>query len=203
MAFIAPALPYITAAAAVAGTVSSISGNLAAGKAAQAEANYRAQVAHNNEIIANQNADYAIKAGQQKAAVESMKGAALVGRARAAAAASGIDVNSGSALDVQESEREKAKLDTETTLSNAQLQAYGYRSQAAGFSGSADLSTLEGGNAEAAGNRGAVGSLFEGATAIAGAAKDFGGGTKTASPWVNPDGNGLSGAQSGFGAGDW
>jgi hypothetical protein len=46
-----------------------------------------------------------------------------------AQAASGVDVNTGFAATVQESQRELSKLESETTLSDAELQAWGYRNQ--------------------------------------------------------------------------
>ena len=120
-------------------------------QAAQTAANYSAKVAENNSIVAQQNADRAIEAGQQKAQTASLKNAATVARIGAGMAANGIDVNSGSAVDVQESQRKTGVLDAETVLSNAQLEAYGYRTQASNFDSEAALDTYRGSSAAAAG----------------------------------------------------
>lgn len=100
---------------------------------------YNAQVNRNNAIAAEQAADRAIAAGQQKAEAASKQAAIRLAKIKAGQAASNIDVNTGSALDVQVGSREYGYLDTETTLNDAQLKAYGYRSQARDFRSKADL----------------------------------------------------------------
>jgi len=170
---------YAATAAIVVGTVISASGQMQAGKAAKASAEYQAQVARNNAIAAEQNADYAIKVGQQKAAQESQKGAQQVARIKAAQAASGLNINTGSALDVQQSQREINVLDAETVMHNAQLQAYGYRSQAQNFRSQADLAEFEGRSAAKSAQTGAFGTLLSG----------FGG---AASAWYKGGGGGGS-----------
>lgn len=128
-----------TAIAGVAGAVISGAGAIQAGQAQQKAATYQAQVAKNNSLIAEQNAQHAEEAGLAQAQASSLKARATSGRIRAAQAASGIDVNTGSAVDVQESAAEQGHQDTETVMSNAELQAYGYRSQGTGFNAQAGL----------------------------------------------------------------
>lgn len=156
------------------GTAVGVAGAIQQGNTAQKMANYQAQVAQNNALVAEQNADYAIKAGVQEAGTESMKGAAVLGAIRAGQAASGIDVNTGSAVDVQESERERSKLDTETVMHNAQLKAYGYRTQAANFEAEAGLKQAEGAAAKKASRVSALGTLLSGASSVAGDWSKFG-----------------------------
>lgn len=115
MAFAAAALPVI-------GTVLSVAAPIIGGL-------FQGQVASNNATAEKQNAEYATEAGQQQAAVSSLKGAASGASLKATMAANGTDVNTGSAVDVQTSEREANQLDAETVLSNANLQAYGYTVQ--------------------------------------------------------------------------
>lgn len=159
---------FATAAliAGVAGSAVSAGGQLVGGAAAQNAANYRAQVASNNAQIAEQNADYAIAAGQQKASTESLKGAAIGGKIKAAQAASGVDVNTGSPVAVQESQREGAKLDAETVLANAEMQAYGYRSQATSFKAESVLDKAGGDAAMTGAMIGATGSLLSSASGL-------------------------------------
>ena len=131
-------------------------GILQQGQAASNAANYQAQVAKNNEIIAKQNAEYSAASGVTQAATTSMKSAAVGARIKTAQAANNIDVNTGSAVDVQASQRVIGKLDTETVLNNAELQSYGYRAQASNFAAEAELSKMKGEQAK-------VGSYFSAA----------------------------------------
>lgn len=169
--------------AGVAGAATSAGGMLMSGAAAQNASNYQAQVARNNAQIAQQNADYAIAAGQAKAATQSLKGAAIGGRIKTTQAASGIDVNSGSAVDVQESQREQEKLDTETTLHNATLQAYGFRTQATNFEAQAKLDELSGKSAKLGSEIGATGSLLSSASALGFKWGGKGGSSASAGDW--------------------
>ncbi len=147
MAIVA-ALPAIAAVAGIAGAGVSAYGAYEQGQAAKeagaaqaASANYSAQVAANNAAIAEQNAQHAEAAGRAQAEAVSLKGAQTSARIKVAQAASGIDVNTGSAVDVQESQGEKNTLDTETVMSNAELQAYGYRTQGTGYTAQSALDT--------------------------------------------------------------
>jgi hypothetical protein len=162
MAFAAP----VALAAGVIGAGVSAYGTMEAGQAQAAAANYQAQVQRNNAIIAEQNAQYAEKAGQVQAGTQSLKSAAAGGKIKAAQAASGVDVNTGSAVDVQEAQREGGKLDTETVLSNAELQAYGYRSQGANFQAEAGLEQMEAEQAPIGADLAAGGQLLSGASGL-------------------------------------
>jgi hypothetical protein len=142
-------------------------GQIEQGQATANAANYAAQVARNNELVATQNANYALAAGQQKAQTESLKGAATGGRIKAAQAASGIDINTGSALRVQQGQREQAQLDTETVLNNAELQAYGYRTQAANYKAQSELDTAEAEQAPIGAGIGAAGGFLGSASGVA------------------------------------
>jgi hypothetical protein len=95
-----------------------------------------------------------------------MKGAENLGKIKTAQAASGIDVNSGSALNVQTGAREASKLDTETVLSNAELQAYGYRTAAMGYEATAGLESTEAEEAPIAGAISGAGGLLSGASSV-------------------------------------
>lgn len=144
-------LPAIAAIAGIAGTgLSAI--------AASNNADYQSQVAKNNAITAQQNADYAHKAGEQQAAAASLRGAEVGGRIRAAIAANGVDVNGGSAVDVQDSQRRQSKVDTETVLNNADLQSYGYRTQASNYQAQSDLYGNQSDQSLAGGGIGLLGS---------------------------------------------
>jgi hypothetical protein len=154
-------------------------GSFEGGEASKNAASYAAEVAANNAAIANQNASYAEQAGVAKATAVSLKGAAQAGKIKTGQAASGVDVNTGSAATVQQSQRVVSKLDTETTLSDAELQAYGYRTQAAGFQAESGLDIAEGKQAMEGRELGAVGDLL---SAAKGAVNPFEGGSGSAAP---------------------
>lgn len=162
MAFVAAAPLLLSAAGAGLSAYSAIQG----GEARSGQLNYQAAVAENNKIVANQNAESAIEAGGAKAATTSMKGAAVGGSIKARQAASGVDVNTGSNVDVQEGQREAALLDTETVLHNADLQAYGYRSQAKNFEAEAQLDRSGADQAETAGYLKAGGGILGSASSL-------------------------------------
>jgi hypothetical protein len=136
------------------------------GQAQSANAAYQAQVAKNNQTIANQNANYTIQAGQAEATQASLKGRAQSASIKAAQAANGIDVNSGSAEDVQETQRETNTLNTSTVMQNAALRAYGYRTQATNFGAQSGLDTAESDQASAGGDLSALSSLVGGASSV-------------------------------------
>lgn len=162
------------------GAVGSISqGNAAAAAAGQNArmSEYQAQVARNNQIIANQNAEHEAEVGVEQAGRKSMEGAATGAKIKVATAANGIDPNSGSAARVAVSQREIAKLDTETVLNNSQQKVYGYRAQAANFGAQGGLDTMqENLQWNQVGSDITGGYLKAGSTLLSGASSMFGGG---------------------------
>lgn len=148
MAFLAAVTPFLGTIGAVASGVGTLESGL-----------YNGQVARNNAQIAGQNANYVEDAGFQQAENESLKSAATGGRIKAAQAANGIDVNTGSAVDVQAGQRGAGALDAETVLNNADLSAYGYRTQETNFEAQSQQDTT-------GGIYGAVGSFAEKASGI-------------------------------------
>ncbi len=162
VAFLAPIAGILGAVGAGVSAVGSIEGGIAQGQSA----NYQAQVARNNAIIAEQNSVHAEQAGEEQAQEQSLKSAAMGGRIKAGQAANGVDVNSGSAVDVQTSDREEGKLDTENVFNNAQLQAYGYRTQATNYEATAGLDQTAADEAPIEGVLGATGGLLSNASSL-------------------------------------
>jgi len=138
------------------------------GQAAKKAGAYNAQIAENNRVIAEQNAEYANRAGIAKAEQESLKGRVALGKIKAAQGASGVNIGSPSSTDVQEGAREANVLDVANVIQNAQLQAYGYKSQATNFQAQGQLAMLEGENAASAANTKALGTLLSGAGSVGG-----------------------------------
>lgn len=167
MAFAAPAAlagPALGLGAAGAGI--SAFGAIEGGQATAKAANYSAAVSRNNAVIANQNADYSIASGLEKADTASRKNAAIGGRIKATQAANGIDVNSGSAVDVQAGQRETGELDASTVLNNAELTAYGYRNQASSYTAQSQLQTAEAEQAPIGADLKAAGGLLSSASGL-------------------------------------
>lgn len=137
------------------------------GKAAQAEADYRAAIDRNNAIRAGYAADDAIARGKEAEKQERLRGRLLVGRMRASLAGSGQVIDEGSAGNLVIDQAGTNEQNALNVRANAAREAYGYRSQAANFESSASLSTLSGRNARSAGNLAAAGTLLSGAGKVA------------------------------------
>jgi len=135
-------------------------------QAQQEQASYQADVARNNQVIAQQNAKAALDAGETEAQTQRIKTAALVGQQRSAAAGSGLDPNVGSAADLQGDAAFLGEQDVNTIKHNATLQAYGYQVQGTTAAAQAGLYEAQ---AKAAGGNGllsAGGSLAGGASTV-------------------------------------
>ena len=111
----------------------------AASQKANAEAamaGYQAQVARNNQMIAEGYAQRAEQQGRVDGQNQRFKAAALIGSQRAALASQGGDINSGSPLDIVGDTARAGEFDAQTIRNNAALKAYGYRVQ--GYNNAAD-----------------------------------------------------------------
>lgn len=155
-------LEIAAVAASVAGTAVTAYGAESSASAQKSQAEYQAQVAANNATIANQNAKLTSAAGEQSAANQGLKTRAEVGAIKAEQAASGIDVNTGSAVDVRSSAADLGQLNQLTLRSNAARQAYGYETEAAGFTGQSAADVAAGQNAVTAGGISAGSSVLGG-----------------------------------------
>jgi hypothetical protein len=142
-------------------------GAIQQGNAAAASANYQAQVAKNNQTIAEQNATYSRQAGQAETEAEGMKTASIVGAAVAGQGAAGVDPTTGSPADVVRGTRETRRLDTLNIVQNAELRARGFDIQGSNFGAQSHLDRLTASNAQTAGLYGAGASLLGGASSVA------------------------------------
>ncbi len=158
-------LGILSLAGTLVGGAVSMLGQMQQQQAAQAQANYQAQVARNNKIIADQNAAYSRQAAAAQESRQNEKTAALVGAARAAQASNGLDVNSGSALDVQSSAEMLGQLDAASIRSAGARQARAYEDQGRGFQDQAGLYALQA-NAAGPSALGMFGSLLGTAGAV-------------------------------------
>lgn len=138
-------------------------GALGQSQAQAANAEFQAQVARNNQKVAEQNAGLAIQTGEEKATARGLAEAAQLGHVKASQAASGLDINVGSPVDVRAAQAKFGRLDALTEMNNAQLQAYGYRTQATNYLAQSYLDTAEAKQARAAGPLNFASSLIGGA----------------------------------------
>jgi hypothetical protein len=141
--------------------------------AASANAAYQAQVAKNNQAVANANAQFASQRGEALTNQQQLKTRAAVGAIKAQQAADNIDTDSGSAVDVRSSAEQLGQLDALTVRSNAAREVYGFQTQGVNFSAQAGLLESESDQAVNAGNLGAASSLLGGAASTSGMAAKF------------------------------
>lgn len=142
-------------------------GQVQAGKAAKANAEYQAGIARNNAIAAKYQADDIRKRGDEAADVHRQKVQQMLGRQRAVMSANGGDIGSGSNLDILGDTAASGELDALTIRNNAEREAWGVEVQGSNFSAQAGLLQAQGAQAQAAGNWGAGTSLLAGAGSFA------------------------------------
>lgn len=163
------------AAISLAGTAVSIQGQQAAGKAAQQQAAFQAQVARNNAVIAKRAADDARRRGAIEEDARRKLTAQQIGRQRVKLAGSGQVVDEGSALDLIVDTSGVGEVDALTIRNNAEREALGFEIQGGNFAGNALLLVAKGKAARSAASTQAFGTLLTG-FGRAGAGLSFGSG---------------------------
>ena len=160
----------MAAAAAIIGIVGGVVSGIGAMQQGQAQADaarYQAQVARNNEIIAEEQANATRQEGAIKAQMEDQKSAQLIGKQDAILGASGVDMESGSALAVRQSQAGLARLDALTVRSNAEKKAWGFDVEASNQRAQQQLDYMKASAAEDAGQLGMFSSILGGASSAA------------------------------------
>lgn len=165
---------------ALAGTATSIYGQVKAGKAAKKEGELQQEAAESQADLSDYNgaiADLQAKDALQRGDIEAnrfrARTRALVGEERTGFAAGNVDVGFGSALDVQEDAAFLGELDALTVRTNAAREAWGYRVEATDQRNRAEIQRKEGANAKEAGkqrqsaaNWGAAGTAFSSGSSL-------------------------------------
>ena len=154
-------------ASSVAGGGMSAISALKGGSASAAQARYQSSLAWQNYQINQQNSNYALQMGEQKAERAGMAGAQRMGQIVAAQGASGVAVGSGSAKEVQDSAHLVSKMDMDTIRQNAAKTAYDYRLMATSDANKARGYEAAGRDALTAGRLAAVGSIVGTAGSVA------------------------------------
>ncbi len=114
-------------------------GTMMQAQASASQAAYQAQVARNNQIIAQRNAADALKRGEVEEDKVRQRTAAILGQQRARLAGQGSVLDEGSPLDIQMDTAGLGELDALTTRSNYQREAYGQEVQAMNYGAQAAL----------------------------------------------------------------
>lgn len=140
----------IAIAAAVAASALTAYGQLEAGKAAKQAGDYNAAIARNNQIIAERQAEDAVKRGDIAADEQRRKTARIAGAQKAAIGASGIALDSGTPMDIFGDTAAFGELDALTIKSNAAREAYGYQVQGMNFEAEGAMARTRGNNAQRA-----------------------------------------------------
>lgn len=174
---------------AVAGVAATVLGAgvsyMAANKAAASQSNmdnYNAQIATNNQKIADQAALDAQARGEVAATQKAFATQQLIGRQKAGLAANGVDVNSGSALALQADSAAAGELDELTIKNNAAREAVGFKNQGINYQNQATLDEQASQDVLAGGALKADASLIGGVGQVASQWYNFKYGTKTAGP---------------------
>jgi hypothetical protein len=150
----------------IASTALSIGSQTQQADAQAGMASYQAQVARNNQMIAEAYARRAEQQGRVDEQNQRFKTASVIGSQRAALASQGGDVDSGSPLDIASDTARAGELDALTLRNNAALKAYGYRVQAFNNAADAGRYDIQGANAMAALPYAIGSSLLSGAKSI-------------------------------------
>lgn len=105
---------------------------------------YRAQVARNNQVIANDNANFAVERANQMDMSSQLRTGQVEGAQRAGFGASGVDVNVGSAVRTQQDTARIGAIDATTIQQNGARSAWGFTNQGRGFAADAGLDEMTG-----------------------------------------------------------
>lgn len=178
----------IETALAIAGTVATVAGagvsymsSQASASAASKQAEYNAQVAKNNQAIADQAAKDAVTKAQVSQQTKADQTNALLGRQKVALAANGVEVNTGSAVDLQSDTKAAGTLDELTIQNNAAREAAGYTNQSTNYATTAAADEAASADALSSGNLKGEASLLSASSQVASQWYNYTSGTKSSS----------------------
>jgi hypothetical protein len=150
----------------LAATVVSAAGAAASGVAAANQADYQAQVAKNQAMLASQKAEIGMNDASQKAAELGMQGRANMGKMAAGLASSGLDINTGSPKGVLEGEREITKIGSRDYAKAASYDWWSMKQQQVSAQAESELQKSKSEMSMYAGAVGAGSSLIGGASKL-------------------------------------
>lgn len=145
----APAIPFIMMAVAAAGSIMSSQAQAAAAKRQAQAQEYSAAVDRNNAILAQANADNALKVASVQEDEKRRSNAMQLGAQRSALIESGIDTTSGSGADLVNQSAINNELDALNIRYGGQIKANSYLNQSNSALAQADLDTMAANNSRA------------------------------------------------------
>jgi hypothetical protein len=150
---------FLTAATVASGAIGAY-GAVRQGQAQKQQADYQSAVERNNATIAGWQAEDATQRGRVEEQRQRLHAARIAGAQRAGYASSGVELTSGSPLDTLMDTASLGELDALTIRSNAEREAYGFRSQQGNLTAQGGLTRMAGRNAATAGTISAAGTLL-------------------------------------------
>lgn len=161
-----------TAAVSMAATAGgAILGGIGAKESGEANAaayRYKAGVALINKQINEQNASWAIQAGDTKAEITGLKAKSQIAETKVVQSASGFDVNSGSNQRVRDTQESVAQFDQNVIRWDAAKTAWGYESKATTDVAESNLDQMAAESAHQGADIAMYGSFISGAGNVAG-----------------------------------
>lgn len=142
MAFMAAAMPMVSAAMSAVGFVMQSMQQSNAAKQQAQQQEYDAAVQRNNAILANANASNALKVASVQEDQKRRENAQHIGGQKAALIESGIDITSGSGADLVEQSAINNELDALNIRYEGQLKANSYSNQANSYTAQAGLDDM-------------------------------------------------------------
>lgn len=122
-----------------AGAIVQAGGAYAQAQGQRSALEYQASVAQFNSKVAGWQASDAIRNGQTAEENQDLKTGAIISTQRAALAANGVDLGSGNANEVLTTSKFMGNRDALQIHDNAVMQAWGFRTQAANYTGQAGM----------------------------------------------------------------
>lgn len=158
------AAPLVAVTALTAGkTIMDYSAQRGQARAAEQQGEYESKVYGINADLADQQAEDAVARGHEASLRLRTQAAGMMGTQRSMYATSGVDTTVGSAAATVAETKGLSELDRITIENNAKREAYGYRTQAAGFRAQGALALAGGRNTAAAYRAQSYGTLLGGA----------------------------------------
>lgn len=148
------------------GVVGGIGASEAAGAQA-ASSQYKAGVALLNKQINQQNAAWAMQAGETQAEISGIKSGQQIAETKVQQAASGLDVNTGTVAQVRADQTTISAFEQNTIRWNAAKEAYGYETKAAMNQGESGLDQAAAQDEKTAGEFAMASSFINAGTSVA------------------------------------
>lgn len=150
----------------LAATVVSAAGAAASGIAASHQADYQAQVAKNQEMLASQQADIINQDAATKLSEKGQQDKALMGKMAAGMASSGLDINTGSTKSVLDSTQALSKVESRDIMKGFTMDWWNKKQQQISAQGESELQKSKSEMSMYAGAVGAGSSLLGGASKL-------------------------------------